>query len=66
LSDPEVRKKHEFLSWEMEPGDVLVFDAMTVHGSAGNLRDARRRGWAFRFVGEKHAFARAVPGKEWG
>jgi ectoine hydroxylase-related dioxygenase (phytanoyl-CoA dioxygenase family) len=50
----------------MMPGDVLCFDAMTVHGSKGNLRmDTRRRAWAFRFVGDDHKFV-DQPGREWG
>ncbi|KAI8999710.1 short chain dehydrogenase [Hyaloraphidium curvatum] len=66
LDSPEEQKKHEFLSWDMEPGDVIVFNAMTVHGSKGNLRsDTRRRAWAFRFVGEDHGFC-DQPGRQWG
>ncbi|KAI8999568.1 hypothetical protein DFJ74DRAFT_477082 [Hyaloraphidium curvatum] len=58
--------EHEFLAWDMEPGDMIVFNAMTVHGSKGNLRmGTRRRAWAFRFVGDDHAFL-DQPGREWG
>jgi ectoine hydroxylase-related dioxygenase (phytanoyl-CoA dioxygenase family) len=35
--------RHEVLSWALEPGDCIVFHALTVHGSAGNLQPARRR-----------------------
>ncbi|KAI9003992.1 glycoside hydrolase superfamily [Hyaloraphidium curvatum] len=63
----KARGEHTFLSWEMEPGDVLVFSAMAVHGSQGNAQKAnRRRAWAFRFVGEDHAMAGPDPGKLWG
>ena len=29
-------EKYELLGWDMEPGDCLVFQAMIVHGAAGN------------------------------
>ena len=35
--------RHEVLTWELEPGDCLVFHALTVHGSKGNLSSERRR-----------------------
>ncbi|MDA1072681.1 MAG: phytanoyl-CoA dioxygenase family protein [Proteobacteria bacterium] len=31
------RDRFEFLGWPMEPGDVLVFHGMTVHGGSGDL-----------------------------
>ena len=46
------RDEHEILSWDMEPGDVLAFHAMTVHGAHANRRENfRRRGYALRFTG---------------
>ncbi len=30
------RSRHDFLSWDMAPGDVLVHQAMTIHGASGN------------------------------
>jgi len=36
----------------MEPGDVLVFDGMTVHGAKANTSPATRRGYAIRYTGE--------------
>jgi ectoine hydroxylase-related dioxygenase (phytanoyl-CoA dioxygenase family) len=66
MDEARASGKHEFLSWDMQPGDVLVFNAMTVHGSQGNLRmNTRRRAWAFRFVGDEHEFV-DQPGREWG
>jgi ectoine hydroxylase-related dioxygenase (phytanoyl-CoA dioxygenase family) len=35
--------KYEVLQWELEPGDCLVFHALTVHGAAGNPQPARHR-----------------------
>ena len=31
------RDQYEFLRWPMDPGDVLVFHSMTVHGGSGDL-----------------------------
>jgi ectoine hydroxylase-related dioxygenase (phytanoyl-CoA dioxygenase family) len=47
-ADPDL----EFLAWNLEPGDVLVHHAMTVHGApANNTQDRRRRAIAVRFAG---------------
>jgi ectoine hydroxylase-related dioxygenase (phytanoyl-CoA dioxygenase family) len=47
------RDKYRILSWDMEPGDCLVFDALIVHGSGGNASsDIRRRGFATRWCGD--------------
>ncbi len=47
------RAAYPIVSWELEPGDVYLFHAMTVHGSPGNARgDRRRRGYAVRYVGD--------------
>ena len=35
--------RHEVLSWPLEPGDCLVFHALTVHGAPGNLQATQRR-----------------------
>ena len=36
----------------MNPGDLLAFHALVVHGSAGNIsKDRRRRGYAVRYTG---------------
>ncbi len=46
------RRRHEILSWDMEPGDAVVFHALTVHGAPGNRRpDMPRRGYAVRLTG---------------
>jgi ectoine hydroxylase-related dioxygenase (phytanoyl-CoA dioxygenase family) len=47
------RDRHDIISWEMQPGDVLVFHAMTVHGAAGNnTAEQWRRAYAIRYTGE--------------
>ena len=42
LPDIEVdRDAYEILSWAMDPGDVVVFNARMVHGGSGNLAPDR-------------------------
>lgn len=46
------RDKYELLSWDLEPGDVLIFHPLTVHGSPGNSsKNKTRRALASRWVG---------------
>lgn len=35
--------RHRVLSWSLEPGDCLIFHALTVHGAPGNPQASRRR-----------------------
>ena len=35
------RDEFDVLSWDMEPGDIAVFNARTIHGGSGNLDDDR-------------------------
>ena len=47
------RGDYDIVAWDMEPGDVIAFHAMTVHGAGGNLRDdVRRRGYTVRYTGD--------------
>lgn len=47
------REKYEFLSWDMQPGDILIHHGMSVHGAPGNSsRSTRRRGYSVRWVGD--------------
>jgi len=51
------RDKHTILSWDMNPGDVIAFHALTVHGAGGNLRsDVRRRGYVVRYCGREAVY----------
>jgi len=55
------RDAHEFLAWDMEPGDVIAFHALTLHGASGNLSTARRRrAWATRWCGADARYAERV------
>lgn len=47
------RDRYEIIAWDMEPGDVIAFQAMAVHGAGGNRRDdVRRRGYTVRYTGD--------------
>ena len=47
------RGKYEIISFDMNPGDLLAFHALVVHGSAGNSSKVRRRrGYAVRYTGK--------------
>lgn len=38
--------------WQMEPGDAVAFDYLTLHGARGNETGDRRRAFSLRLVGE--------------
>ena len=40
------------LEWQMEPGDAVAFDYLTLHGARGNAAGTRRRAFSLRLVGE--------------
>lgn len=45
--------QYELLEWDMQPGDMLVFHPLTLHGSYGNSsRTMRRRALALRWTGD--------------
>lgn len=47
------RPRHHIMRWDMQPGDAIVFHALSVHGATGQARpDMRRRGFAIRFTGD--------------
>jgi ectoine hydroxylase-related dioxygenase (phytanoyl-CoA dioxygenase family) len=46
-------RRFDFLSWSLEPGDVLLHKGLTVHGAPGNrTADRRRRALAVRYTGD--------------
>lgn len=47
------RDQHRFLGWDLEPGDCVVFHALTLHGAPGNTGSPhRRRAVASRWAGD--------------
>jgi ectoine hydroxylase-related dioxygenase (phytanoyl-CoA dioxygenase family) len=51
------RSRYDIISWDMEAGDCIVFDALTLHGAPGNpsAQDARR--FVTRWVGSSAVLA---------
>ena len=45
-------EKYEILSWDLEPGDALMFDFLTLHSAPGNPCPGRRRGFSTRWLGD--------------
>lgn len=51
--DPDTEPGQRVVSFELEPGDVVVHHVMTLHGAPGNGHsDRRRRGLATRWCGD--------------
>ena len=47
------RDVHRIVTWDLDPGDVYVFSAMTLHYAGGNASsDVRRRGYTVRYCGD--------------
>lgn len=40
------------MEWEMEPGDAVAFDYLTLHGARGNTTASRRRAFSLRLLGD--------------
>ena len=52
------RGAHAILSWDLEPGDCIVFHALTLHGAPGNpSADRRRRVVSTRWTGDDARYA---------
>jgi ectoine hydroxylase-related dioxygenase (phytanoyl-CoA dioxygenase family) len=51
------RESHRILSWDLEPGDALLFHFLTLHGAPGNRGASRRRGFSTRWLGDDASFA---------
>ncbi len=46
------RQDHQLLSWDLAPGDAVVFHFLTLHGAPGNQRGERRRAFSTRWLGD--------------
>ncbi|TFZ05921.1 phytanoyl-CoA dioxygenase family protein [Ramlibacter henchirensis] len=50
--------KYDLGDWDMQPGDILMFHPLTLHGSFGNSsRTRRRRALALRWTGDDVVYA---------
>ena len=59
------RESHNIASWVMEPGDCLVFHALTVHQGKANLTvETRRRAVIGRFLGDDAVYSEREPRSE--
>ncbi len=47
------REQYDIVSFDMQPGDALVFHGLTVHGARANRLPRRRRAYAVRYIGEE-------------
>jgi ectoine hydroxylase-related dioxygenase (phytanoyl-CoA dioxygenase family) len=54
-------EQYQMLTWNLEPGDLLLFDLSTIHGSGGNQSRSRRRALSTRWVNQD---ARYCPFKD--
>ena len=59
---PDIESRREdlnILSWDLEPGDAVVFDALILHGASGNTTaTSRRRALSTRWAGDDARFVR--------
>lgn len=46
------REDHTILGWELEPGDAVFFDMLTLHAAGGVTGDRRRRVLSVRMLGD--------------
>ncbi len=60
VPDPDAEGM-QVLEWQMEPGDAVAFNYLTLHGARGNTTDQRRRAFSLRFVGDDARYV-ARPG----
>ena len=51
------RHQHEILSWDLQPGDVIAFHMLTVHGAPGVTGHDRRRVFSLRVLGDDMVYA---------
>lgn len=52
------RDRHEILSWDLAPGDLLAFTGHTLHGAGGNdTATIRRRAYTVRYTGADVRYA---------
>lgn len=51
------REKYDIVTFESEPGDIIVNNLLLAHGAPGNHTDRRRRAVGGRWVGDDAVFA---------
>lgn len=53
-----MRDEYDIISFDSEPGDVILNNLLIVHGAPGNFSDRRRRAVGGRWAGDGTSFAR--------
>ena len=56
-TDAELRQSNEILGWKMKPGEIIIFNMLTLHASKGVPSNQRRRVLSLRFMGDDTRFA---------
>ncbi len=56
VPDPDAEGM-DIREWNMEPGDVVAFNFMVLHGARGNETAVRRRAFSLRLVGDDARYA---------
>ncbi|MEO1198400.1 MAG: phytanoyl-CoA dioxygenase family protein [Pseudomonadota bacterium] len=51
------RAQYDIMSWDMAPGDCLIFHALTLHGAPGNPNATEARRFVTRWVGSRAVLA---------
>jgi ectoine hydroxylase-related dioxygenase (phytanoyl-CoA dioxygenase family) len=46
------RNDHRIVAWELEPGDAVFFNMLTLHAAGGVSRNSRRRVLSIRYLGD--------------
>jgi ectoine hydroxylase-related dioxygenase (phytanoyl-CoA dioxygenase family) len=55
--DAAVEQNYEMLSWDAEPGDIIIHHPLVFHSAGGNAsRDVRRRAVSIRYMGNDALF----------
>ena len=53
------RTQYRIVGWDLEPGDAIAFNFLTLHSAPGNASVGRaRRAFSLRLVGDDATFAR--------
>ena len=52
------RDDYNIISWSLDPGDLIAFNFLTVHGAPGNNSSKRRRAFSARFTGDDATYAK--------
>ncbi|WP_353227896.1 phytanoyl-CoA dioxygenase family protein [Novosphingobium sp.] len=51
------RDQYRIVSWDLQPGDCIAFNFLTVHGAPGNPTGGARRAFSTRWFGEDARYA---------